>query len=45
MAAYAASTAPLADYYRKRNLLVSIPAEGSAEAICQRTEKMLEALA
>jgi len=45
MAAYAASTAPLADYYRKKNLLVSIPAEGSAEAICQRTEKMLEALA
>ena len=45
MAAYAASTAPLADYYRKQKLLVSIPAEGSAEAICQRTEKMLEALA
>ena len=45
MAAYESSTAPLADYYRKRNLLMSIPAEGSPEAIYQRTEKMLEARA
>lgn len=45
MAAYASSTAPLADYYRKQNLLVSIPAEGSPEAIYERTEKRLEARA
>ncbi len=45
MAAYESSTAPLADYYRKQNLLVSISAEGSPEAIYQRTEKMLEARA
>ena len=35
--AYERSTAPLADFYRRRNLLVSIPAEGSAEEIFQRT--------
>lgn len=45
MAAYESSTAPLADYYRKRNLLVSVPAEGSPEAIYQRTMQMLEARA
>ncbi|MBE0622597.1 MAG: nucleoside monophosphate kinase [Burkholderiales bacterium] len=45
MAAYESSTAPLADYYRKQNLLVAIPAEGSPEAIYQRTEKLLEARA
>ncbi len=45
MAAYESSTAPLADYYRRQNLLVSIPAEGSPQAIYQRTEKMLEARA
>lgn len=45
MAAYQSSTAPLTDYYRKRDLLVSISAEGSPEAIYQRTEKMLEARA
>lgn len=45
MAAYASSTAPLADYYRKQNLLVSIPAEGSPETIYRRTEQMLEARA
>ena len=43
MAAYASSTAPLADYYRRKNLLVSIPAEGSPEAIYERTEKLLDA--
>ena len=37
MEAYERSTAPLADFYRCRNLLVSIPAEGSAEEIFQRT--------
>ena len=45
MAAYASSTAPLADYYRKQNLLVSIPAEGSPDAIYQRTEKLLQSRA
>ena len=45
MAAYESSTAPLADYYRKQNLLVSISAEGSPEAIYERTAKMLEARA
>lgn len=45
MAAYESSTAPLADYYREQNLLVSIPADGSPEAIYQRTEKMLDARA
>ena len=45
MAAYESSTAPLADYYRKQNLLVAISAEGSPEAIYQRTAKMLDAQA
>ena len=45
MAAYESSTAPLADYYRKQNLLVAISAEGSPEAIYQRTEEMLDARA
>ena len=43
MAAYEASTAPLADYYRKQNLLVSVSAEGSPEAIYRRTMATLEA--
>lgn len=43
MAAYEASTAPLADYYRKQKLLVSVPAEGSPEAIYERTVNMLDA--
>lgn len=37
MEAYHKSTAPLADYYRERGLLVSIPAEGSPEDIYKRT--------
>ena len=45
MAAYESSTAPLADYYRRQKLLVSVPAEGSPEAIYQRTEKLLQARA
>ena len=45
MAAYEASTAPLADYYRRQNVLVSIPAEGSPEVIYQRTVDLLEARA
>lgn len=43
MAAYESSTAPLADYYRKHNLLVTVSAEGSPEAIHQRTMQALEA--
>src|SRR5512147_3130686 len=41
MEAYEKSTAPLADYYRKRGLLVSIPADGSPETIFQRTSAAL----
>ncbi|MDP2242357.1 MAG: nucleoside monophosphate kinase [Burkholderiales bacterium] len=43
MAAYESSTAPLTAYYRKRNLLVSVSAEGSPEAIYQRTMQTLDA--
>lgn len=42
MAAYESSTAPLADYYRKLNLLVPVSAEGSPEAIYQRTVQTLD---
>jgi adenylate kinase len=41
MEAYERSTAPLAEFYRRKRLLVSIPAEGSPEEIFKRT---LEAL-
>ena len=37
MEAYERSTAPLADFYRQRKLLVSISAEGSPEDIFKRT--------
>jgi adenylate kinase len=37
MEAYERSTAPLADFYRRRNLLLSIPAEGAPEEIFKRT--------
>jgi adenylate kinase len=37
MEVYDKSTKPLADYYRQRNLLVTISAEGTPEAIYQRT--------
>lgn len=45
MAAYESSTAPLTDYYRERNLLVRVPAEGAPEDIYQRTLQALEARA
>jgi len=45
MVAYKSNTAPLADYYSRQSLLVSIPAEGSPEAIYQRTKTMLDARA
>ena len=35
--AYERSTAPLIDFYQKRNLLLSVPATGSPEEICERT--------
>ncbi len=41
MQAYEKSTAPLADFYRRRNLLIPISAEGSPEAIFERTMKAL----
>ena len=44
MAAYETSTAPLADFYRKRGLLVPISAEGKPEEIYQRTLTALNAL-
>ena len=37
MEAYERSTTPLADFYRRRNLLLSIPADGSPEQIFKRT--------
>jgi adenylate kinase len=43
MEAYERSTAPLADFYRRKNLLVSISAEGSPEEIFQRTLDALQA--
>jgi len=43
MAAYETSTAPLADFYRTRNLLVSVSAEGQPEEIYQRTMALLPA--
>jgi len=44
MAAYESSTAPLAEYYRKRNLLVSVSAEGSPEDVCRRAIAMLKSV-
>lgn len=41
MAAYTASTAPLADYYQRQHLLVRIPADGTPDAIYQRTLEIL----
>jgi len=43
MEAYERSTAPLADFYRQRKLLVSVSAEGSPEEIFQRTLDALQA--
>lgn len=41
MDAYEKSTAPLADFYRARRLLVSVPANGTPEEIFNRTVKAL----
>lgn len=43
MQAYAHSTAPLIDYYQRKNLLLAIPAEGAPEEIFQRTLAALNA--
>jgi len=45
MEAYQKSTAPVAEFYRERNLLVSIPAEGTPEEIFCRTLNALQKLA
>ena len=42
MEAYENSTAPLADFYRKRKLLVSVSAEGAPEDIFKRTLSALK---
>jgi adenylate kinase len=44
MAAYESSTSPLTEYYRKRNLLISISAEGTPEEIFNRTKAVLEGI-
>jgi adenylate kinase len=44
MQAYQASTAPLADYYKKAGLLVSLSAAGAPEEIYQRTAAALSCL-
>jgi adenylate kinase family enzyme len=43
MEAYERSTAPLADFYRRKKLLVSISAEGTPKEIFQRTLDALPA--
>jgi adenylate kinase len=43
MEAYERSTAPLADFYRRRKLLLSIPAQGSPEDIFKRALDALKA--
>ena len=43
MQAYEKSTAPLAEYYRQKGLLLSIPADGSPEDIYKRTVVALAA--
>jgi adenylate kinase len=45
MEAYEKSTAPLADYYRQRGLLLSIAAEGTPEDIYKRTVVALSTMA
>lgn len=42
MEAYEKSTAPLADFYKKRGLLVSVEAEGTPEQIFERSMKALK---
>ena len=44
MAAYESSTAPLAEYYRERSLLVNVSAEGSPEDVYRRTLETLKSV-
>ena len=41
LAVYEEQTAPLINYYREKNLLVSVEAHGSVEAITERIEAVL----
>ncbi|MBC8094899.1 MAG: nucleoside monophosphate kinase [Akkermansiaceae bacterium] len=43
MEAYKQSSAPLAEFYRKKGILISIPAEGTPEEIYERTMHAFEA--
>ena len=43
MTAYQRSTKPLIDFYERRGLLVSVPATGAPEEICERTLDALKA--
>jgi adenylate kinase family enzyme len=42
MEAYERSTAPLAEFYKKRGLLVQVEAEGTPEEIFARSMEALE---
>jgi adenylate kinase family enzyme len=42
MQAYARSTIPLAEYYRRKRLLIPIAAEGAPEQILERTVQALQ---
>ena len=41
MKAYEDSTRPLIDFYAKRDLLISVSADGTPDEICERTMKLL----
>ena len=43
MTAYQKSTKPLIDFYERRGLLVSVPATGAPDEICERTLAVLHA--
>jgi adenylate kinase len=43
MEAYETSTAPLAEFYQSKGILVSVPAEGTPEEIYERTMRAFEA--
>jgi adenylate kinase len=42
MEAYERSTTPLINFYRERNLLIQVPADGSPDEIYQRSQRALE---
>jgi adenylate kinase len=43
MMAYQRSTKPLIEFYERRGLLVTVPAQGAPEEICERTLALLNA--